>query len=178
MKKLQAGREAERAGGAAAEPSGLAFYDGGFKVDDHLPYRLAQTQLLVHRAVASHTHPDLVAIQRLTQRDVRILGMVGQHGRISPSRLAQRTGLDRATVTRTLALLMKRNMIVEMRNAEDGRSKLVGLSELGVTYCGALFPIMQDYGEFLEEVLAPGEKELLLKALKKLREQAARRIES
>lgn len=159
------------------ETPGLVVYKGGFKVDDHIPYRLAQTQLLVHRAFPSYTHPDLSAIQRLTKRDVRVLGMVGQHRSISPSQLAKRTGLDRATVTRTLAVLMKRNMIVEMQNARDGRSKLIGLSKRGAEYCGILFPLMENYGEFLEEALAPGEKDQLLALLKKLRKQAARHNE-
>ena len=149
---------------------------GGFKIDSYIPYRLAQTQLMVHRAVAPDAHPDLLAIERFTQRDIRVLGMIGQHRSISPSGLAERTGLDRATVTRTLSVLTDKKMIVVMRNAQDGRSKFIGLTRLGATYCEVLFPIMKDYGEFIEEALEPEEKEALLKILKKLRMQAASRL--
>lgn len=156
----------------------MAVYEGPFKIDDHIPYRLAQTQLVVHRAVATDSHPDLEAIESFTQRDIRVLGMIGQHASISPSMLADRTGLDRATVTRALALLTQKKMIVRMQNAQDGRGKYVSLSKLGAKYCETLFPIMQDYGQYLEQVLETDEKETLLYLLEKLRGHATAKLQN
>lgn len=154
----------------------MAVYEGPFKIDNHIPYRLAQTQLVVHRAVATDAHPDLLEIERFTQRDIRVLGMIGQHASISPSMLAERTGLDRATVTRSLALLAEKKMIVRMQNAQDGRGKYVSLSKLGAKYCETLFPIMQDYGAYLEQALDTEEKETLLRLLEKVRGHASAKI--
>tara|TARA_R110002096_G_scaffold50539_8_gene132567 strand:+ start:145 stop:681 length:537 start_codon:yes stop_codon:yes gene_type:complete len=156
----------------------MAVYEGPFKIANYIPYRLAQAQLVVHRAVSPDTNPELQAIAQFTQRDIRVLGMIGQHASISPSMVAERTGLDRATVTRALALLSEKKMIVRMQNAQDGRGKYVSLSKLGAKYCNILFPIMQDYGAYLEEALSPDEKEQLLLLLEKVRLHADAKIKN
>lgn len=150
----------------------MAVYDGPFDIDTYIPYRLAQTQLVVHRAGAADLSAELYAIAKFTQRDIRVLGMIGQHSCISPSMLAERTGLDRATVTRALALLTRQKMIVRIENAQDRRGIYVSLSKLGAEYCNTLFPIMENYGEYLEEALTGSEKEQLFELLEKLRSHA------
>ncbi len=155
----------------------MAVYDGPFKIDDYIPYRMAQAQMVVHRAISPDTNPELRAIANFTQRDIRVLGMIGQHTTISPSMIAERTGLDRASVTRALATLTDKKMIVRMQNAQDGRGKYVGLSKLGATYCNKLFPIMQEYGTYIEQALDSNEKQQLLALLEKVRLHANARIE-
>lgn len=164
---------------ANTEPANaeVAVYEGPFKIDDYIPYRLAQAQLVVHRAVSPDTNPELQSIARFTQRDIRVLGMIGQHASISPSMIAERTGLDRATVTRALALLSEKKMIVRMQNAQDGRGKYVSLSKLGAKYCNTLFPLMQNYETYLEEALSRDEKKQLLHLLEKVRLHADAKLE-
>lgn len=155
----------------------MAVYEGSFKIDDYIPYRLAQAQLIVHRAGATDLSSELHAIAKFTQRDIRVLGMVGQHSCISPSTLAERTGLDRATVTRALAFLTDKKMIVRIQNATDRRGIYVSLSKLGAKYCNTLFPIMENYEAYLEKALNTEEKEQLFRLLDKLRDHANAKLE-
>ena len=128
--------------------------------------------MVVHTGADTDSHPDLMTIAHLSQRDIRVLAIIGVEGTISPSQIASRTGIDRATVARALAVLAEKELIVLLQNAQDGRGKFAGLTKLGAQYCDVLYPLMDAYGAFLEEALEPGEKELLFRLLKKLRERS------
>lgn len=157
-----------------SEAPQLAMYDGDFSLDDHIPFWFARTQMVVHTGAETDGHPDLDVIAPLSQRDIRVLAMIGVQGTISPSQIANRTGIDRATVARALAVLAEKELIVLLQNAQDGRGKFAGLTKLGADYCNVLYPLMDEYGAFLEEALEPGEKELLFRLLKKLRDRSRR----
>ncbi len=168
--------KAEKTGGtavhAATDIAQLAMYEGDFSLDDHIPFWFARTQMVVHTGANTDGHPDLEALAPLSQRDIRVLAMIGVQGTISPSQIANRTGIDRATVARALAVLADKNLIVLLQNAQDGRGKFAGLTKQGADYCEVLYPLMDEYGVFLEEALEPGEKEILFRLLKKLRDRS------
>ena len=163
---------ADQGQGLHATAAELAIYDGDFRLDDHIPFWFARTQMDVHRGAQTDGHPDLVGIAELTQRDVRVLALIGMEGTIAPSRIAEMTSIDKATVARALAALAKKKLIILLQNAQDGRGKFAGLTALGATYCKALFPLMEAYGDYLEEVLEPGEKEQLFKLLNKIQDHS------
>lgn len=169
MKKSNAAERSKNSHETAAE---LAIYDGDFRLDDHIPFWFARIQMDVHRGAHTDGHPNLAEIAELTQRDVRVLALIGMEGTIAPSRIAEMTSIDRATVARALAALAKKKLIILLQNAQDGRGKFAGLTALGATYCKTLFPLMEAYGDYLEEVLEPGEKEQLFNLLKKIQDHS------
>lgn len=171
-KKIQEHSAESTATENAPETARLAMYDGDFSLDDHIPFWFARTQMMVHTAAKTDGHPDLMAIAPLSQRDIRVIALIGVEGTISPSHIASHTGIDRATVARALAVLAEKELIVLLQNAKDGRGKFAGLTKKGAKYCEVLYPLMENYGSFLEEALEPGEKELLFRLLKKLRDRS------
>lgn len=168
----RAGTRAAKVAHSAQDTTQLAMYDGDFSLDDHIPFWFARTQMVVHTGANTDGHPDLEALAPLSQRDIRVLALIGVQGTISPSQIASRTGIDRATVARALAVLADKDLIVLLQNAQDGRGKFAGLTKLGADYCKVLYPLMDAYGAFLEETLEPGEKEMLFRLLKKLRDRS------
>ncbi|MBL4782903.1 MAG: MarR family transcriptional regulator [Kordiimonadaceae bacterium] len=155
-----------------ASTAELALYGGDFNLEDHIPFWFARTQMVVHRGAETDGHPALLAIADLTQRDIRVVSLIGMKGTVSPSAIAEASSIDRATVARALAVLVKKRLIVLLQNAQDGRGKFAGLTALGAQYCDVLYQLMDSYGNFLEEKLEPDEKKQLFSLLKKLRDRS------
>lgn len=100
---------------------------------------------------ASLKHSDILSVRDASRRMVRDLGFmqqtlagtdlspsavhavieIGAHGKLTAQKLAQILLLDKSTVSRLLARLGERGLVIESANDEDGRSKMISLSETG-----------------------------------------------
>jgi DNA-binding MarR family transcriptional regulator len=75
--------------------------------------------------VASQVHPDL------DPASYSLLLMVDDAGSLRGMDVADRTGLDKSTVSRQIATLVALDLLERVQDPDDGRARRIQLSELG-----------------------------------------------
>lgn len=133
-------------------------------LDTHLPYRLARLSLRIRNA----TTDRFVRDTGMSAREWRVLGMLGIVGSRTPSELAELTGMDRATISRAVAQLVKLNCVRRQRNRNDNRSRTIELTAAGETYCRAIVPRMEHSGKECRSLFSAGEFALLVEFLDRI----------
>ncbi len=78
-----------------------------FRLDDFLPYQLSVTSNRVGRVFAR----NLTQGFGLTIPEWRVIVVVGRFEAISPSRVSERTGMDKVKVSRAAATLVARGLL-------------------------------------------------------------------
>jgi DNA-binding MarR family transcriptional regulator len=75
--------------------------------------------------VAAHVHPDL------DSASYSLLLMIDDAGPLRGMDVADRTGLDKSTVSRQIATLVDLNLLERVPDPDDGRARRIQLSDLG-----------------------------------------------
>ncbi|MEU6267199.1 MarR family winged helix-turn-helix transcriptional regulator [Saccharopolyspora shandongensis] len=75
--------------------------------------------------VAAHVHPDL------DPASYSLLLMVDDAGPLRGMDVADRTGLDKSTVSRQIATLVDLDLLERVPDPDDGRARRIQLSDLG-----------------------------------------------
>ncbi len=83
--------------------------------------------------------------------DAQFVGLLGQHGPLTPGRLATLSGLTTGTVTGVIDRLERGGFVRRERDADDRRKVLVVLVPEGMQRLGEHY---REHGEHLERVLA------------------------
>ncbi len=143
-------------------------FDEEFDLDEYIPVWLVRTQLNLRNTIKPEGRPPARAISKITKSEFRLLVNVALKGPLSPSEIAKVIGLDRATVTRTLATLVKKGLVSTHRDKTDQRSKSLLLTEKGRSMCDELIPPMKAFGIYLDSALTEYEKRSLRRILNKL----------
>lgn len=133
-------------------------------LETHLPYRLARLSLRIRNATTDRYVRDT----GMSAREWRVLGMLGIVGSRTPSELAELTGMDRATISRALARLVKLDYVRRHRNRNDNRSRTIELTDAGEAYCRAIVPRMEHSGEECRSLFSSGEFALLIEFLDRM----------
>lgn len=98
------------------------------------------------------------------------------NGRVTPSALAERLGVRRASVTAMLDWLEKRNWIIRETSPQDRRSVQVRISGEGKTLVEKALPSFWSTCASITDELEPEEKELLGKIVLKLNTSMEKRL--
>jgi DNA-binding MarR family transcriptional regulator len=142
--------------------------DGGFRLEDFLPFRLSVAADSVSHLIARHH----LAQSGLAMSEWRLLAAVGRYGVLSPTSAGERTAMDKVKVSRAAASLVARGLLRQTQDPDDGRGRLLRLTRKGSVIYTSVAPTAQD----IEAALAPGltkaEWSALHKALGKLSEHA------
>jgi len=110
----------------------------------------------------------------ITRREWRLIALLGAHGAMSPSELAQRAHLERARTSRHITELAARHLIRRVRDPHDGRRAEVELTPAGRKLHETLFPQSANFHRQVISVLTPKELRAFEVALAKLTENAER----
>lgn len=141
------------------EPQGL---------DDHLLYRLYR--LL---AVASEPVNRLCeGVHGITRREWRLVALLGQHGALRSSQLAERALLDRARTSKAVSSLVDKGLLSRGSGAGDGRQVVLSLTARGHRLYDLVLPQVRAINQQLLQALAPDEVAALDHALARLQQQA------
>lgn len=132
----------------------------------HLPYRFAQLSLRIRRATTEQFVRDL----DISSREWRTLGMIGIKGPSTPTVLSELTGMDRATITRATAKLMKLGLLSRSAHKSDSRSVLLDLTPKGARLCEMIVPKVARSGEVAQGLFSAGEFTLFLEFVDRLDE--------
>lgn len=142
--------------------------EGGFRLEDFLPFRLSVADESVSHLIARHH----LAQSGLAMSEWRLLAAVGRYGVLSPTAAGERTSMDKVKVSRAAASLVARGLLRQTQDPDDGRGRLLRLTRKG----SALYTGVAPTARNIEAALAPGltkaEWVALHKALGKLSEHA------
>jgi DNA-binding MarR family transcriptional regulator len=155
----------DKAGSAAAERAPL-------KLEKFLPYQL--------NVVASLTSQ---ALSRVYSRrygigvpEWRVLVTLGQYGVMTGKTIGAHTHMHKTKVSRAVALLEKRKLLVRRTNRADMREAFLSLTAAGRAMYEELAPHALDFVRKLTEILEPRDRDAFDRALKQLTERSAQLV--
>ncbi len=108
-------------------PGGLAARRAGLPIDDSIFFRLVRVVNLTARPFSE----SIGRAHRLTLNEWRVLLVLANHPGAAASEVAALTGLDKMSVSRSLAALVRRGRVVRRVDAADKRRMLLRLSAEG-----------------------------------------------
>lgn len=135
-----------------------------FRLDDFLPYQLSVTSNRVARMFARHFAEEF----GLTIPEWRVVAVVGRFEAISPSRVSDRTGMDKVKVSRAAATLVARGLLRQSQDPADGRARVLRMTRKGERIYAGAVPLARRLEEELKGALSRVEWSTLQKALTRL----------
>jgi DNA-binding MarR family transcriptional regulator len=153
----------------AARAPAAASEDAPLKLEHFLPYQL--------NVVASLTS---LALSRVYARrynigvpEWRVLVTLGQYGVMTGKAVGAHTHMHKTKVSRAVALMEKRKLLLRRANRADMRESFLSLTADGRAMYEAVAPHALDFARRLTEILTPGDREAFDRALKQLTERSA-----
>jgi DNA-binding MarR family transcriptional regulator len=139
------------------------------KLEQFLPYRLFLAATLASQGLSQ------VYARRyhFGTPEWRVLVTLGQHGTLNGKTIGAHTYLHKTKVSRAVALLEKRNLIVRCINSADLRESFVSLTETGRKIYEELAPQALDFARRLTEILTPEDQAAFERVLERLTDRAA-----
>lgn len=109
----------------------------------------------------------------ITRREWSVLGILAQHGALSPSALAERALLDRARASRVIGTLVAKGLLDRTPLPGNRREVRLSPTERGLACYQALLPQVGAINRELLSVLDEAELQALERTLQRLTAQAA-----
>jgi DNA-binding MarR family transcriptional regulator len=132
------------------------------------PYRIAVLAESVSQCVAQ------VYRERfgLTRDEWRVLAALAGAGKVRTSHVMQSSTLEKMQVSRAVTRMEKDGLIERLPDPDDGRGWLLRMTPAGRALYAKVVPIVQAREEFLLEALDAEERQVLDRALDKIRQRA------
>lgn len=108
-------------------------------LDGFLPYRLSVLQQEISRLIAT-TYAER---HRLMRHDWRVMAALGHAQPLSANQVCERTNMDKVQVSRALARLLSRALVVRARDAEDRRCWNLRLTPRGEAMYRDIVPLVR-----------------------------------
>ncbi len=126
-----------------------------------LPYRLSVLANRVSRQLAAlYSERFDIAIP-----EWRVIAVLGQNLDVSADFVCARTDMDRVTVSRTVARLLGKRLILRRSLAQDRRCSVLNLSAAGRRVYEQIVPLARSYERQLLGALGASERAALERAL-------------
>jgi DNA-binding MarR family transcriptional regulator len=139
------------------------------KLEHFLPYQLNVVSSLVSQAL-SRVYARRYGIG---VPEWRVVVTLGQYGVMTAKAIGAHTHMHKTKVSRAVALLEKRRLIVRRANREDMRETFLSLTAAGRTMYEEVAPHALDFARRLTEILSPGDREAFNRALQQLTARSA-----
>jgi DNA-binding MarR family transcriptional regulator len=140
------------------------------KLEEFLPYRLNVVASLVSQAL-SRIYSDRYGIG---VPEWRVLVTLGQYGMMTGKAIGAHSHMHKTKVSRAVALLEKRKLLIRRVNRADLRESFLALTPAGRTMYDDLAPIALDFASRLFEVVDPSDRAAFERAIDRLIERSAR----
>lgn len=140
------------------------------KLQEFLPYRLSVLTNKVSRGFSGRYSRYF----KLTIPEWRVMAVLGQEPDLSAEQVCRRTEMDKVSVSRAVANLLKKGYLLRKRDEDDRRRSILRLSKEGRGVYGHIIPLGRKFEARLVEVLSPEERRQLDDLLKRLDTQAAK----
>src|SRR5271169_4275233 len=147
---------------AAAEQAPL-------KLEQFLPYQLNVVASLVSQALSR----VYARRYRIGVPEWRVLVTLGQYGVMTGKAVGAHSHMHKTKVSRAVALLEKRRLLVRRANREDMREAFLSLTGAGRAMYEELAPHALDFARRLTEILTPQDREAFNRAVQQLTARSA-----
>ncbi len=137
---------------------------------DFLPYRLSVLANRVSRELSVlYAERFGIAIP-----EWRVIAVLGQHEDVSADFVCAKTDMDRVTVSRAVARLLEKRLVLRKASPSDRRCSMLRLSSAGRRVYAEVVPLARDYERRLLDALGRQERLALERALLALEKHLAR----
>lgn len=134
------------------------------ELGDFLPYRLSVLANRVSRELSAlYGERFGIAIP-----EWRVIAVLGQHADVSADFVCARTDMDRVTVSRAVARLLAKKLVLRRAQASDRRCSVLKLSAAGQRIYQQIVPLARAYERELLSTLSAEERAALEQALRAL----------
>jgi len=134
------------------------------KLEQFLPYRLNVVASLVSQAL-SRIYADRYGIG---VPEWRVLVTLGQYGMMTGKAIGQHSHMHKTKVSRAVALLESRKLVMRRANRADLREAFLALTPSGRAMYDDLAPIALDFADRLSEVVEPADRAAFERAVDRL----------
>jgi DNA-binding MarR family transcriptional regulator len=165
------GSQRATAGDLAAGPSS-AGERAPLKLEQFLPYQLNVVASLVSQALSR----VYARRYRIGVPEWRVLVTLGQYGVMTGKAIGAHTHMHKTKVSRAVALLEKRRLLVRRSNRADMRESFLSLTAGGRAMYEELAPHALEFAERLTEILTPADRDAFDRAVKQLTDRSARLV--
>jgi DNA-binding MarR family transcriptional regulator len=107
----------------------------------------------------------------VTLTELRLLATIGRHQPLAVNEASRLTGIDKAWVSRSLATLVKRKLVVRQRHPSDSRIVLLSLTHMGKTKVQRIVPLAVARNERLLAALSERKRTIVNEILDHLQFQ-------
>jgi DNA-binding MarR family transcriptional regulator len=140
------------------------------KLEQFLPYRLNVVASLVSQAL-SRIYADRYGIG---VPEWRVLVTLGQYGMVTGKAIGAHSHMHKTKVSRAVALLERRKLIMRRANRADLREAFLALTPSGRAMYDDLAPIALDFANRLSEVVDPADRPAFDRAVERLIERSTK----
>jgi len=137
-------------------------------LESFLPYRLSLLSNTVSSNIAT-TYQDKFGI---SMAQWRIMAVLAEYPDTSADEVCQRTHIEKSVVSRALARLLDRHLLIREFDKDDKRRSILRLSETGLSVYDEVMPMSEAFEKKLLAALSKTEKESLSVLLDKLQAKA------
>ncbi|MBL8537158.1 MAG: winged helix-turn-helix transcriptional regulator [Hyphomonadaceae bacterium] len=138
------------------------------RLDDYLPYHLTVTANAVSNLIGAAYRARF----GLSVWQWRVLCTLGAEGPKTAQNVVELSAMDKMTVSRAIQGLRRRGLVSRTKSKADARSYLLTLTSHGVSTYNEIVPLALAFQEAVLGDLAPHQRDLLLSALRAVREKA------
>ncbi len=153
----------------AAAGAGKTGENAPLKLEHFLPYQLNVVASLVSLALSR----VYARRYRIGVPEWRVLVTLGQFGVMTGKAIGAHTHMHKTKVSRAVALLEKRKLLVRRSNRADLRESFLSLSAAGRAMYEELAPHALDFARRLTEILTPADRDAFDRAVKQLTDRSA-----
>jgi DNA-binding MarR family transcriptional regulator len=140
---------------------------GALRLEEFLPYRLNVCASLVSHAL-SRIYAERY---KIGVPEWRVLVTLGEFGMMTAKAIGQHSYMHKTKVSRAVALLERRKLVVRRANRADLREAFLSLTPAGRDIYSELTPIALNFVRQLLETVDAADRAALDRALKKLIER-------
>jgi DNA-binding MarR family transcriptional regulator len=142
------------------------------KLEQFLPYQLNMVASLASLALSR----VYARRYRIGVPEWRVLVTLGQYGVMTGKAIGSHTFMHKTKVSRAVAIMEKRKLIVRRTNRADMRESFLSLTVPGREMYEEVAPHALDFARRLTEILTPGDRDAFHRALKQITDRSAQLV--
>jgi DNA-binding MarR family transcriptional regulator len=146
--------------------------DAPLKLEQFLPYQLNVVASLVSMALSR----VYARRYRIGVPEWRVLVTLGQYGVMTGKTIGAHTHMHKTKVSRAVALLEKRKLLIRRANRADMREAFLSLTAGGRAMYEELAPHALDFSRRLTEIINPDDRQAFDRALQQLTDRSAQLV--
>jgi DNA-binding MarR family transcriptional regulator len=152
-----------------AAPEAAGGREAALKLEQFLPYQLNVVASLVSQAL-SRVYARRYGIG---VPEWRVLVTLGQYETMTAKAIGAHTYMHKTKVSRAVALMEKRRLLVRRANRADKREAFLSLTTAGRTMYEEVAPHALDFAKRLTEILTPSDRDAFNRAVAQLTARSA-----